>query len=305
MIIVTTNEVPGYAIEAVLGEVMGMTVRSANFGANFSASFRAIGGGEVTEYTQLVYESRNEVMNRMWSEAQRRGANAIIGMRFDTGDIGQAFTEICAYGTAVVARPLGEGEQGATPQSIQQAGQRPSQPGQHQPNRPQPGPQGGQGFGRPQPGRPGFGGPPPMPQGGPPAPQPSGPAAPPPQGGPGAPPQGAPTARPHGGPAAQPQSPWQPVPPGTAQQPPNPARPEPARPEPARPEPARPEPSTAESSQYQARQDRGDETRAGREDPTQPPSGSSSAAAQQSAEPMPRPDAHGYSPQIPPPQDRP
>lgn len=127
MIIVTSNEVPGYAIEAVLGEVMGMTVRSANFGANFVAGFRSLGGGEVTEYTQLVYESRNEVMNRMWHEAQRRGGNAIIAMRFDTGDIAQQFTEICAYGTAVVVRPLGEGEPGATPQSIQQAGPRPHQ----------------------------------------------------------------------------------------------------------------------------------------------------------------------------------
>jgi uncharacterized protein YbjQ (UPF0145 family) len=105
MIIVTTNEVPGYAIEAVLGEVMGMTVRSANIGANFVAGFRAIGGGEVTEYTQLVYESRNEVMNRMWSDAQRRGANAIVGMRFDSSEIGNSLTEIVAYGTAVVVEP--------------------------------------------------------------------------------------------------------------------------------------------------------------------------------------------------------
>jgi uncharacterized protein YbjQ (UPF0145 family) len=142
MIIVTTNEVPGYAIEAVLGEVMGMTVRSANIGANFVAGFRAIGGGEVTEYTQLVYESRNEVMNRMWADAQRRGANAIVGMRFDTGDIGQAFTEICAYGTAVVIRPLAEGERGATPQSVQQARQSGRQPAAPQPPQPQPGPHG-------------------------------------------------------------------------------------------------------------------------------------------------------------------
>ena len=153
MIIVTTNEVPGYAIEAVLGEVMGMTVRSANFGANFVAGFRAIGGGEVTEYTQLVYESRNEVMNRMWHEAQRRGGNAIIAMRFDTGDIAQQFTEICAYGTAVVVRPLAEGEPGATPQSIQQAG-----------------PHRGPGPGGAGPGGPGSAGPP--------APQPSGPQPP-------------------------------------------------------------------------------------------------------------------------------
>src|SRR5699024_8333568 len=101
MIVVTTNEIPGYRIEAVMGEVMGLTVRSANIGQNFVASFRSIGGGEVTEYTRLVYESRQEVMNRMTTEGQRRGANAVIGMRFDTGDIAQSFSELCAYGTPV------------------------------------------------------------------------------------------------------------------------------------------------------------------------------------------------------------
>ena len=123
MIIVTTNDIPGYHIDAVLGEVMGMTVRSANVGANFVAGFRAMGGGEIHEFTKIVYESRNEVMNRMWADAQQRGANAIIGMRFDTGEIGQAFTEICAYGTAVVVRPIPEGEDGSTVQSAQQANQ--------------------------------------------------------------------------------------------------------------------------------------------------------------------------------------
>lgn len=121
MLIVTTNDIPGYRVEAVLGEVMGMTVRSANIGANFVASFRAIGGGEVNEYTQLVYESRQQVMQRMWQQALERGANAIVGMRFDTGDIAQAFSEVCAYGTAVVVAPLAEGEPGATPQSIHDA----------------------------------------------------------------------------------------------------------------------------------------------------------------------------------------
>ncbi len=121
MLIVTTNDLPGYRIDAVLGEVMGMTVRSANIGANFVASFRAIGGGEVNEYTQLVYESRQQVMDRMWQQCVQRGGNAIITMRFDTGDIAAQFSEVCAYGTAVVVTPLAEGEPGATPQSIQDA----------------------------------------------------------------------------------------------------------------------------------------------------------------------------------------
>jgi uncharacterized protein YbjQ (UPF0145 family) len=117
MLIVTSNDVPGYRIEAVLGEVMGMTVRSANIGANIIAGFRAIGGGEVDEYTRLVYDSRQQVMQRMWQDAVSRGANAIVAMRFDTGEIGQAFSEVCAYGTAVIVEPIPQGQPGATKQS--------------------------------------------------------------------------------------------------------------------------------------------------------------------------------------------
>ena len=106
MLIVTSNDIPGYRIEAVLGEVMGMTVRSANIGANFVAGIRSIGGGEVNEYTKLVYESRQQVMQRMWQDGVSRGANAIVAMRFDTSELGSTWTEICAYGTAVVARGL-------------------------------------------------------------------------------------------------------------------------------------------------------------------------------------------------------
>jgi len=127
MLIVTTLDVPGYKIDAVLGEVMGMTVRAANIGANFTAAFKAIGGGEISEYTNLVYDSRNQVMQRMWEQCVQRGGNAIVGMRFDTGDIGQAFTEICAYGTAVVIHPIATAEEGGTPQSIAQAAA-PAQP---------------------------------------------------------------------------------------------------------------------------------------------------------------------------------
>ncbi|MDM4763650.1 YbjQ family protein [Galbitalea sp. SE-J8] len=105
MFVVTTNDVPGYRITHVMGEVMGLTVRSANIGQNFTAGFRAIGGGEMPEYTRVIYESRADVMNRMWAEAQQRGANAVVAMRFDSGSIGN-FTEFCAYGTAVVIEPL-------------------------------------------------------------------------------------------------------------------------------------------------------------------------------------------------------
>lgn len=121
MLIVTTNGIPGYRIEAVLGQVMGMIVRSANLGSNLAAGFRSLGGGEMPELTKVVYESRNEVMSRTWSECVRRGGNAIIGMRFDTGEIGKNLTEVCAYGTAVVVTPIPEGEPGATPQSAARA----------------------------------------------------------------------------------------------------------------------------------------------------------------------------------------
>ncbi len=127
MLIVTTNDIPGYRVEAVLGEVMGMTVRSANIGANFVASFRAIGGGEVNEYTQLVYESRQQVMERMWQQAAQRGGNAIVACRFDTGEIAAQFSEVCCYGTAVVVVPIPEGEPGSTPQSAADARSRAQQ----------------------------------------------------------------------------------------------------------------------------------------------------------------------------------
>ena len=107
---------------------MGMTVRAANIGANIVASFRSIGGGEVDEYTKLVYDSRQQVMQRMWQDATARGANAIVGMRFDTGDIAQAFSEVCAYGTAVVVEPIGDGQPGSTKQSAGVVAQQAQQP---------------------------------------------------------------------------------------------------------------------------------------------------------------------------------
>ena len=120
MIVVTTNEIPGYRIQAVLGEVMGLTVRSTNIGATFTAGLRSIGGGELPEFTKIMYESRQQVTHRMVAEAQQRGANAIVAMRFDTDAIGQ-FSEVCAYGTAVIVEPIPAGEPGATGQSAQVA----------------------------------------------------------------------------------------------------------------------------------------------------------------------------------------
>ncbi|ALE05197.1 hypothetical protein AL755_06405 [Arthrobacter sp. ERGS1:01] len=118
MIIVTTNDLPGYKIDAVFGEVMGLTVRSRHIGAQLTAGFRALGGGELPEMTKALYESRQEVVARMVTEAESKGANAIVATRFDTSEMGQNWTEVCAYGTAVFAIPLAEGQPGATGQSI-------------------------------------------------------------------------------------------------------------------------------------------------------------------------------------------
>jgi uncharacterized protein YbjQ (UPF0145 family) len=117
MIIVTTNDIAGYRIDAIYGEVMGLTVRSRDIGASFTASLRSIAGGELPEMTRMLYESRQEVMRRMIAEAEAKGANAIVAMRFDTSDLGTNWTEVCAYGSAVIVSPIAAGEPGATLQS--------------------------------------------------------------------------------------------------------------------------------------------------------------------------------------------
>ena len=104
MLIATTNELPGYVIEEVFGEVMGLTVRSRNAFSQAGAGLKSMFGGELKGMTKALVQSRNEVMGRMIGEAQSRGANAIIAMRFDTSEMGNTWTEICAYGTAVRAR---------------------------------------------------------------------------------------------------------------------------------------------------------------------------------------------------------
>jgi uncharacterized protein YbjQ (UPF0145 family) len=101
MIVTTMNDIPGYQIEDVFGEVMGLTVRSRNLGSQIGAGLKSIVGGELKGMTTALIDSRKQVMERMIEEAEARGANAIIAMRFDTSDMGGNWTEICAYGTAV------------------------------------------------------------------------------------------------------------------------------------------------------------------------------------------------------------
>jgi uncharacterized protein YbjQ (UPF0145 family) len=106
VIITTTNDLPGYEIEEVLGEVFGLTVRSRNVGSQIGAGLKSIMGGELRGMTKALVESREQVIERMVAEAEGRGGNAVLAMRFDTSEMGGTWTEICAYGTAVRVRKL-------------------------------------------------------------------------------------------------------------------------------------------------------------------------------------------------------
>jgi uncharacterized protein YbjQ (UPF0145 family) len=103
MIVTTMNDIPGYEVDEVFGEVMGLTVRSRNIGSQLGAGLKSILGGELKGMTKALVESRQQVMERMVQEAEAKGANAIVAMRFDTSEMGGQWTEICAYGTAVRA----------------------------------------------------------------------------------------------------------------------------------------------------------------------------------------------------------
>ena len=107
VLIVTTNEVPGYRIVRVHGDVFGLVVRARNYFSSLGAQLRTLAGGEVAGYTKLLTDSRNEARERMWREGRARGANAVVAMRFDCNEIGDVMSEIVAYGTAVTVEPEG------------------------------------------------------------------------------------------------------------------------------------------------------------------------------------------------------
>ena len=107
MLITTGNDLPGYEITDVLGEVFGLTVRSRNVGAQFGAGLKSLVGGELKGMTKNLAQSRQQVIDRMVEEAAAKGGDAIIAFRFDTSEMGGTWTEICAYGTAVKARRRG------------------------------------------------------------------------------------------------------------------------------------------------------------------------------------------------------
>ena len=101
MIVTTMNDIPGYEVDEVFGEVFGLTVRSRNIGSQIGAQLKSILGGELKGMTTALVDSRQQVIDRMVEEAEAKGANAILAMRFDTSELGSNWTEICAYGTAV------------------------------------------------------------------------------------------------------------------------------------------------------------------------------------------------------------
>jgi uncharacterized protein YbjQ (UPF0145 family) len=92
-------------IERDLGVAFGLVVRSMGFAKTMGAGFKALRQGEVTQYTELLEDSRRHAIDRMIENARLAGANAVVAMRFDSSEMGQQLTEIVAYGTAVLTRP--------------------------------------------------------------------------------------------------------------------------------------------------------------------------------------------------------
>jgi uncharacterized protein YbjQ (UPF0145 family) len=102
MIMTTTDSIPGKRVVKVLGLVRGNTIRARHLGRDILAVLRNIVGGEITEYTKLMAESREQALDRMRDEAARLGANAIVGLRFTTSFLSAGAAELLAFGTAVV-----------------------------------------------------------------------------------------------------------------------------------------------------------------------------------------------------------
>ncbi len=102
MLVTTTENVAGYRVVEVKGQVFGVVVRSRGLAGNVMAGLRSIFGGEILEYTSLLEETRRHALDRMVKNAQKMGCNGVVMMRFDSSEIGQTMSEIVAYGTAVV-----------------------------------------------------------------------------------------------------------------------------------------------------------------------------------------------------------
>jgi uncharacterized protein YbjQ (UPF0145 family) len=104
--ITTATDLPGHRITENLGVAFGLVVRSVGFAKGLTAGIKALRQGEISEYTELLEDSRRHALDRLVQNAQLLGATAIVAMRFDTSEVGQSLTEIVAYGTAVKVEPV-------------------------------------------------------------------------------------------------------------------------------------------------------------------------------------------------------
>jgi uncharacterized protein YbjQ (UPF0145 family) len=107
MILSTMNDLPGYEVTEVIGEVFGITVRSRHVGSQLGSAFKSLAGGELRGMTKLLAASRTEAQDRLTEAAAAVGADAVLAMRFDVNDVQGVGQEICAYGTAVKVRRTG------------------------------------------------------------------------------------------------------------------------------------------------------------------------------------------------------
>ncbi|CAN1721239.1 conserved protein of unknown function [Hyphomicrobium sp. 1Nfss2.1] len=105
MLIVTTNDLPGYRVVKHLGVARGLTVRSRSLVGNIGASIQILFGGNITLYTRLAEQARQEAFEQLIAQAEAMGANAVLAMRYDANEIAAAVTEVLAYGTAVIVEP--------------------------------------------------------------------------------------------------------------------------------------------------------------------------------------------------------
>ena len=106
MLVVTTENIRGFEVSEVLGTAFGVVVRARGLGGDIMASLKGLVGGEVKQYTQMIEDARRQALDRMVQNAHAMGADAIVMMRFDSGDIGSNMSEIVAYGTAVKLRQM-------------------------------------------------------------------------------------------------------------------------------------------------------------------------------------------------------
>jgi uncharacterized protein YbjQ (UPF0145 family) len=105
VLVTTTFDVPGFQIVQYMGIVRGITVRSRGIGGQFVAGLQQMVGGQIGAYVEMCEHAREEAMQFMLTHARERGANAVIGMRYDATELGQGVSEVLAYGTAVLVQP--------------------------------------------------------------------------------------------------------------------------------------------------------------------------------------------------------